>query len=52
MTQYLLSVYHPDGGTPPPEVLEKTMRDVDVLTSSRFSRHVTVPPPERPNGQE
>jgi hypothetical protein len=31
MTQYLLSVYHPEGGTPRPEVLEKTMRDVDVL---------------------
>jgi hypothetical protein len=29
MKQYLLSVYQPDGGTPPPEVLEKIMRDVD-----------------------
>lgn len=31
MTQYLLSVYQPDG-PPPPEVdLEQVMRDVDVL---------------------
>jgi hypothetical protein len=29
--QYLLSVYQPAGGLPPPEVLEKVMRDVDVL---------------------
>jgi len=31
MKQYLLSVYHPEGDTPPPEVLEKIMRDVDAL---------------------
>jgi hypothetical protein len=31
MTQYLLSVYHPEGEIPPPDVLEKTMRDVDEL---------------------
>jgi hypothetical protein len=29
--QYLLSIYQPDGGAPPPEVLEKVMRDVDAL---------------------
>ena len=28
MKQYLLSVYQPDGDPPPPEVLEKVMRDV------------------------
>jgi len=28
--QYLLSVYQPDGPTPPPEFLEKVMRDVDA----------------------
>jgi hypothetical protein len=28
MTQYLLSVYQPDGDPPPPEVLDKVMRDV------------------------
>lgn len=31
MTQYLLSIYQPDGGTPPPEVLQKVMRDVGAL---------------------
>ncbi len=31
MKQYLLSVYQPEGDTPPPEVLEKVMRDVDAL---------------------
>lgn len=28
MKEYLLSVYQPDGGVPPPEVLEPIMRDV------------------------
>jgi hypothetical protein len=28
MPQYLLSIYQPDGGTPPPEVLEPIMRDL------------------------
>jgi hypothetical protein len=31
MKQYLLSVYHPDGETPPPESMEQIMRDVDAL---------------------
>lgn len=32
MKHYLLSVYQPGGGeTPPPEVLEPIMRDVDAL---------------------
>jgi len=31
MKQYLLSIYQPDAGTPPPEVLERVMRDVDAL---------------------
>ncbi len=31
MKQYLLSIYQPDGPTPPPEVLEKVMRDLDAL---------------------
>jgi hypothetical protein len=31
MKQYLLSIYQPDRPTPPPEVLEKVMRDVDAL---------------------
>ena len=32
MTQYLLSVYQPDGGPPPPETLEGIMRDVRAVT--------------------
>jgi hypothetical protein len=31
MTQYLLSIYQPDGGVPPPEFLERVMRDVNAL---------------------
>ncbi len=31
MKQYLLSVYQPEGGPPPPEVLGKVMRDLDAL---------------------
>ena len=31
MKRYLLSIYQPDGGTPPPEVLQKVMRDVGAL---------------------
>jgi hypothetical protein len=31
MKQYLLSIYQPDGGPPPPQVLEKVMRDVGAL---------------------
>jgi hypothetical protein len=28
MKEYLLSIYQPDEGTPPPEVLDKVMREV------------------------
>ena len=31
MKQYLLTIYQPDGDPPPPEVMEKIMRDIDVL---------------------
>ena len=31
MNKYLLSIYTPDGPLPPPEFLEKVMRDVDAL---------------------
>jgi hypothetical protein len=31
MKQYLLSIYQPDGGTPPADVLDKVMRDVNAL---------------------
>ena len=33
MKQYLLSVYHPEGDTLAPEVLEKIARDVDALNA-------------------
>jgi len=28
---YLLSIYQPDGDPPPPDVLERVMRDIDVM---------------------
>lgn len=31
MKQYLLSIYQPDGGPPPPEVLEPVMQKLDLL---------------------
>jgi len=31
MKQYLLSMYQPDGVTPPPEFLKKVMREVEAL---------------------
>ena|SRR2546430_14267561 len=31
MTQYLLSMYQPDGDPPPPEVLDPVMRRLDAL---------------------
>jgi hypothetical protein len=31
MTQYLLSIYQPDGPPPPPEVLDAVMRRLDAL---------------------
>jgi hypothetical protein len=31
MKQYLLSIYQPDGPLPPPEFLDRVMRDVDAL---------------------
>jgi hypothetical protein len=31
MNQYLLSIYQPDGGAPPPHVLQAIMRDVDAV---------------------
>jgi hypothetical protein len=33
MARYLLSVYQPDGPTPPPEVLEGISRDLDALNA-------------------
>jgi hypothetical protein len=33
MTRYLLSIYQPEGGAPPREVLDKIMADLDVLNA-------------------
>jgi hypothetical protein len=42
MTRYLLSVYQPDGGPPPREVLEKVMRDVYALRDEMKAAGVWV----------
>jgi hypothetical protein len=42
MKQYLLSIYQPDGPTPPPEVLEKVMRDVGALIEEMKAARVWV----------
>jgi hypothetical protein len=31
MKQYLIGIYQPEGGTPPPEELERVMRDIGAL---------------------
>ena len=31
MKQYLLSIYQPDGGPPPPEILDPVMRKIEAL---------------------
>jgi hypothetical protein len=33
MKQYLLSVYHPEGGIPEPEVMKKIVADVEALNT-------------------
>lgn len=42
MPQYLLTIYQPDEGTPPPEVLEKVMRDVNALIDEAKAAGVWV----------
>jgi hypothetical protein len=42
MKQYLLSIYQPDGGTPPPEVLAAVMRDVNALIEETKAAGVWV----------
>ena len=42
MKQYLLSIYQPDTGTPPPEVLERVMRDVNALIQEAKAADVWV----------
>ena len=43
MKRYLLSIYQPDGGPPPPEVLDKVMRDVDALVAEHCVDHLGAP---------
>ncbi len=42
MTQYLLSVYQPDGPAPAPETLEKIMADVDAVDAAMRTAGVWV----------
>lgn len=42
MRQYLLSIYQPDAGVPPPEVLRKVMRDVAGLVAEAKAAGVWV----------
>src|SRR5919201_2897848 len=42
MNQYLLSIYQPDGVTPPPEFLAKVMQDVDALIQEAKAAGVWV----------
>lgn len=42
MKQYLLSIYQPDVGTPPPEVLDKVMREMGALIAEAKSAGVWV----------
>lgn len=42
MKQYLLSIYQPDGEAPPPEFLEKVMRDVNALVEEAKAAGVLV----------
>jgi hypothetical protein len=42
MTNYLLSIYQPDGEAPPPEILEAVMRDVNALVQETRAAGVWV----------
>jgi len=42
MKQYLLSIYQPDGETPPPDVLAQVMREVDALNQDMKAAGVWV----------
>ena len=42
MTQYLLSIYQPDGPPPPPELLEPVMRALDALNEEMKAAGVWV----------
>lgn len=42
MTQYLLTVYQPDGEPPPPDELDRIMRDVDAVDEETRAAGVWV----------
>jgi hypothetical protein len=42
MTQYLLSMYQPDGDPPPPQILEPIMREVGAVRQQMKSAGVWV----------
>ena len=42
MSQYLLSIYQPDGDAPAPEVLDPIMRDVDAVAREAKAAGVWV----------
>jgi hypothetical protein len=42
MTQYLLSIYQPDGEAPPPEALAGVMRDINALVDDARAAGVLV----------
>jgi hypothetical protein len=42
MKQYLLSIYQPEGGAPPPEVLQRVMRDVNAVVEETRTAGVWV----------
>jgi hypothetical protein len=50
MTQYMLTIYQPDGGPPPPEIMERVARDLHALNQEMkaagawvFSRGLHAP---------
>ena len=42
MTQYLLSIYQPEGEPPPPEVLDPVMKELDALNQEMREAGVWV----------
>jgi len=42
MTQYLLSIYQPEGDVPPPETLQRVMQDVNALIEDAKAAGVWV----------
>lgn len=42
MGRHLLTIYQPDGGTPPPEILDMVMRDLETLNQEMNAAGVWV----------